>query len=55
MIKKLWLKGCPRCHGDLVLEQDRWSQYHVCIQCVHTHELPKAENRPEPARVAKAA
>lgn len=29
----LWLKTCPRCHGDLVLESDIHGQYASCIQC----------------------
>jgi hypothetical protein len=29
----MWLKGCPRCHGDLVLESDYYGQYATCLQC----------------------
>lgn len=32
----LWLKGCPRCHGDLFLERDIGATYVVCIQCGYT-------------------
>ena len=32
----LWLKGCPRCHGDLFLERDIGASYVVCIQCGYT-------------------
>jgi uncharacterized Zn finger protein len=31
----LMLKACPRCHGDLVLEQDGTSSYLTCVQCGH--------------------
>ena len=29
----LWLKGCPRCDGDLVEEKDRYGMYVACVQC----------------------
>jgi hypothetical protein len=35
-VKMLWLKGCPRCHGDLFLERDIGASYVVCIQCGYT-------------------
>jgi hypothetical protein len=31
----LLLKACPRCHGDLVLEQDDTCGYLMCVQCGH--------------------
>jgi putative hemolysin len=31
----LLLKGCPRCHGDLVLDQDARTAYLYCVQCGH--------------------
>ena len=67
MAMQFWLKSCPRCHGDLVLEQDRWGRYRVCIQCGHLEdgredlrlhhvELPKESSRLPaiPARRAAA-
>ena len=27
------LKGCPRCHGDMVLEEDIWGQHWSCFAC----------------------
>lgn len=29
----LWLKACPRCHGDLTPQSDRYGSYVFCIQC----------------------
>jgi len=29
----MWLKSCPRCHGDLVLDSDYYGSYVSCIQC----------------------
>jgi hypothetical protein len=31
----LLLRACPRCHGDMVLEEDRRCRYFECIQCAH--------------------
>jgi len=29
----LLLKACERCHGDVVLQEDRWGQFLNCLQC----------------------
>ena len=29
----LWLKGCPRCDGDLHEERDMYGEYTACLQC----------------------
>ena len=29
----MWLKACPRCRGDLVLDSDYYGNYVSCIQC----------------------
>jgi hypothetical protein len=29
----MWLKSCPRCRGDLVLDSDFYGGYVSCIQC----------------------
>ena len=36
---KLWLKQCPRCRGDLYLEQDAYDKYLACLQCGRTVRL----------------
>ncbi len=28
-----FLKGCPRCHGDLCQDSDIYGEYVVCLQC----------------------
>ncbi len=33
MAARLWLKRCPRCGGDLLLEQDAYGKYMACLQC----------------------
>jgi hypothetical protein len=28
-----WLKGCPRCKGDLHEDKDKYGSYVSCLQC----------------------
>ena len=30
---RYWLKGCPRCHGDLREEKDHYGLFICCLQC----------------------
>jgi hypothetical protein len=44
------LKGCPRCRGDLYLNQDMYGKYLNCLQCGYTRDLtgqpgPVAQDR----------
>lgn len=32
----MWLKGCPKCAGDLVAEEDEYTSYVKCLQCGRT-------------------
>ena len=36
-----YLKGCPRCHGDVYESTDVFGPYTSCIQC--SHYLTRAE------------
>ena len=31
----MWLKGCPKCRGDLYDNRDHYGRYIVCMQCGH--------------------
>ena len=31
----MWLKGCPKCHGDLYESRDYYGRYVSCLQCSH--------------------
>ena len=31
-------KGCPKCHGDLYLNQDMYGKYWNCLQCGYVRE-----------------
>ena len=35
----LTLKACPRCKGDVRLEDDYYGWYEQCIQCGYIHDL----------------
>jgi uncharacterized protein YbaR (Trm112 family) len=39
----IWLKQCPRCRGDLVLDSDRYGMYVYCLQC--GHQINELEER----------
>ena len=36
----MYLKECPKCHGDLLLSEDIHGQYVSCIQCGYLRDLP---------------
>ena len=36
----VYLKGCPRCSGDLTDGQDAAGAYLACIQCGFMQDLP---------------
>ena len=42
----LWIKGCPRCGGDLYSDRDIMGYYRQCMQCGFTYY----ENRRRPSR-----
>jgi hypothetical protein len=35
----IWLKQCPRCQGDLVLDQDHYGSFKTCVQCGYLRDL----------------
>lgn len=53
----LWLKACPKCGGDLLMERPLWERSVSCIQCGRTLSpdeetglgIPKEERRPRKA------
>lgn len=36
----LYLKSCPKCHGDVYLDRDGYGAFLTCIQCGRTSDLP---------------
>ena len=51
----MWrIKGCPRCHGDILLSQDHKRWYESCLQCGYQRELlDEVEAQPQQAHVKK--
>ena len=41
----VWLKGCPRCTGDLYFRRDTYGWYRSCLQCGYLDD-------PESSKVA---
>ena len=42
----IWLKGCPKCEGDLYLRKDAYGGHRSCLQCGY-------QDDPEAPRLAK--
>ena len=38
----MYLKGCPKCHGDLFEEKDHFGKYTSCAQCGFSKEVATA-------------
>ncbi len=47
-----WLKGCPRCHGDLHEVDDLEGPYVSCIQCGKILTAAQEKALPRSARQA---
>ena len=47
----LVLKGCPRCHGDLLLTTYMDDRSTNCLQCGFSRQLPPPARKPEPLPV----
>jgi hypothetical protein len=35
----LWLKGCPRCTGDLYGDRDQYGLFITCVQCGFSKDI----------------
>ena len=46
------LKGCPRCRGDLRVNEDTYGEYKQCVQCGYIEDMePVAERTLSPTAV----
>lgn len=50
-----YLKSCPRCHGDLVFEQDSAGRYRQCLQCGFVQDVDDAPRPKAPAVIMRWA
>ena len=41
-----WFKQCPRCSGDLVVENDQYGTFISCMQCGMSKDVPSAQIHP---------
>ncbi len=46
----LWIKGCPRCSGDLYSDRDTMGYYRQCMQCGFTFYEKRRRPSPPPPR-----
>ena len=52
----LFLKCCPRCKGDIYVENDTYGHFMECLQCGFSRDLPDTKARAvaeEPDRPAE--
>ena len=48
----LYLKGCPRCHGDMHTNRDMYGEYKECLQCGLIVDLEQPQTISVPAETA---
>ena len=36
----LYFKSCPKCHGDVHVDEDSYGAYAKCLQCGFSRDLP---------------
>ena len=41
----LFLKCCPRCKGDIYVENDTYGHFMECLQCGFSRDLPDTKER----------
>lgn len=41
-----WLKGCPRCSGDVFVSHDQYGAFVTCIQCGLGKEVTSQPGQP---------
>ena len=41
-----WLKGCPRCAGDLFRDRDQYGLFVSCLQCGLSRDLSNQAGEP---------
>ncbi len=50
----LKFKSCPKCKGDVLLDQDYYGWYEQCLQCGYMRDLPSiVEVPPQQGREKK--
>jgi hypothetical protein len=49
----MFLKGCPKCKGDLLVDEDTYGKYVSCLQCGFMQDLVEHQRVTREAPVAK--
>jgi uncharacterized Zn finger protein (UPF0148 family) len=49
----VWLKACPKCKGDLFLDEDHYGKFKSCAQCGYIRDLVEShQETAQPPRLA---
>ncbi len=50
----MWiLKSCPKCKGDILLDQDNNGWHELCLQCGYRSELPGIVDAQQQVKIKK--
>ena len=52
---RFYFKACPRCRGEVYLDQDRYGAYGKCLQCGRIYEIPANVAKVEPVDTHRLA
>lgn len=48
----VWLKECPKCQGDLFLDQDHYGKFKTCVQCGYMRDMVESDVQASPMPLA---
>lgn len=52
---RFYFKACPRCRGDMYLDEDVYGAYGKCLQCGRIHDFPAKHAKLEKVGVQELA
>ena len=52
---RFYFKACPRCRGDMYLDQDMYGVYGKCLQCGRIYDIPANVAKVEPVETHRLA
>jgi hypothetical protein len=39
----MFLKACPKCHGDVCVDRDQYGSFAQCLQCGLLRDIPQGQ------------
>ena len=47
------IKNCPRCGGDIYIDEELDGAYEQCLQCGYEHHMPTRSSRTSTAAISR--